>query len=281
MLPRHAVLDELRATGDLSSRLYPNKLGNKVLLLDVDSRAWDIEDPVDFSQMSYGRLNHYLYAQMHGYDYKFMKVPPPPPDTFRTWPKIGGIYQALQLDYQFIVFTDYDVIFPHLKIPIEWFLDHWNVTQEIILTVGTAPRVPGKIQPMRWDRFRRKLSINSGFMIIQKTPLALDFFKDWMECTSEVKFKGCSKWKTTPLHEQRAYADYIRYEYPNTSREVPCDEVLGSDRQPGLCKGTLVQHLFDKGKAHVKAAVQESIANLILPPVIEDLKMDVFRHDLP
>lgn len=63
MLPRHAVLDELRATGDLSSRLYPNKLGNKVLLLDVDSRAWDIEDPVDFSQMSYGRLNHYLYGQ--------------------------------------------------------------------------------------------------------------------------------------------------------------------------------------------------------------------------
>lgn len=212
-------------------------------------------------------------AQMHGYDYQFMKVPPSPPGTFRTWPKVGGIYDALQQDYQFVIFVDYDIVFPHLKIPIEWMLDHWNVTKDIVLTVGLAPDNTTK-NDMRWDRFHNQLSINSGFMIVQNGPVAHDMFRDWRDCPTDIKFPGCSKWKSEPLYEQRAYSDYIRYAYPNTAREIPCDEVLGYELQYAShqCRGTLVRHMFRKGKRHVKAAVEESIAKLILPTVVQELQ---------
>ncbi|PNS18468.1 hypothetical protein CAC42_6285 [Sphaceloma murrayae] len=283
LMPHYDVLKPLR-NGHFGSKLYPNKLGKKVLLLDVDDRTWMKEDPANMTDLAYGRLNHYLYAQMHGYDYKFIQVPRPPQDTFRTWAKIPGIYQALKLDYQFIVFTDYDVIFPHLKIPLEWFLDHWNVTSEIILTSGSAPNLgtKGRKAKMRLDSFHHKLSINSGFMIVQKTPKAHDFFKDWMECTSEVKFKGCATWKNEPLHEQRAYADYIRYEYPGTTREVPCDEVNGNnfrnEGKPARCRGTLVQHMYNDAKSQVRDAVQVAVANVVLPEVIKAMQEGIVNE---
>lgn len=65
MLPDFDVLKKVKASGDLSSRLYPDKLGSKVLLLDIDSRPWEAEDPANLSHMSYGRLNHYFYGDIY------------------------------------------------------------------------------------------------------------------------------------------------------------------------------------------------------------------------
>lgn len=43
--------------------LYPKPLGKKVLMLDIDTRPWNIEASLNKqSQLAWGRLNHYLYG---------------------------------------------------------------------------------------------------------------------------------------------------------------------------------------------------------------------------
>ncbi|KAG8628256.1 hypothetical protein KVT40_004129 [Elsinoe batatas] len=276
MLPPYPVLDQFRERADFSSSRFPTPLGGKVVLLDVDTRPWSIPDASNMTQISYGRANHWLYAKMHGYDYKYVQAPELPGDIRQTWVKVDAIRNVLLEGYQFIVFTDYDIVFPHLKIPIEWFLDFWNVTPEIILTVGSVPNRTDK-----YDQFHRHLSINTGFMIIQNAPRALDMLKDWAECPSEVKYPGCAQWKIKLSNEQNAYADYVRYTYPNTTRDIECDQVTSSEfmtmPRAKKCRGTLIQHFWAK-KDEVKNAVQASIANLIFPEVIREMKDTVVPH---
>lgn len=77
---------------------------------------------------------------MHGYDYKFVRAPAHA-GLHATWAKVQAVRDVLQQGYQYVVFTDSDVIFPHLKIPMEYLLDHWNVTADIALTLGYAPNI--------------------------------------------------------------------------------------------------------------------------------------------
>jgi len=41
---------------------FPNKLGKSLLILDVDTRAWTRETLDKQEQMTWGRLNHYIYG---------------------------------------------------------------------------------------------------------------------------------------------------------------------------------------------------------------------------
>lgn len=42
--------------------LHPHGLGKDLVILDVDTRAWATESPSNMSQLTWGRLNHYLYG---------------------------------------------------------------------------------------------------------------------------------------------------------------------------------------------------------------------------
>lgn len=211
-----------------------------------------------------------LEAKMHGYDYKFVQVPPVPEGYHGTWAKLGAIRDALGLGYKFIVFTDGDIIFPHLKMPMEYLFDYWNITSEIAVALGYEPDTPGHVDHTPTHR----RTLNTGFMIIQDIPVTKPLFQDWVECPTDVKFTNCSAWKDEPFHEQEAWADYIRYAYPNRDRELPCGEVNGSPYHvktgKAFCGGTLVTHYWT-GKEKVKEAAQAAIAAVVMPSVIDDL----------
>jgi len=178
----------------------------------------------------------------------------------------------LRAGYQYVVFTDSDVMFPHMKLPIEYLLERWNVTSEIAVTLGLAPDLPS-----RHDRIHHKIISNTGFMIVQKTSLTEAIFQDWIDCPTEVKFKGCKHWKKELWHEQSAYSDYIRYEYQNHMREVPCNEVNGAPEQQeqgaAHCDGLLVRHYW-VAKEKLKNAVKESLGELLWPSMMHDLIKD-------
>ena len=42
--------------------LHPQGLGKDLVILDVDTRVWTTEDASNMSQLTWGRLNHYLYG---------------------------------------------------------------------------------------------------------------------------------------------------------------------------------------------------------------------------
>ncbi|KAF2150270.1 hypothetical protein K461DRAFT_230306 [Myriangium duriaei CBS 260.36] len=225
----------------VNSEKYPRRFGKDLVILDVDTRPWNNTNPANMSYITWGRTNHYLYSQIHGYDYKFVQAPLPAEDLHYTWVKVPAIREVLKSNYKFIVFIDSDALFPHLKIPLEYLIDYWNITSDIALAVGLAQ--PDKIN---FDRFHHKQTDNTGFMVVQNIPAAHDLFKDWDECPTDVKYKDCSHWKKIRLHEQNAYSDYIRYDYADVVRELPCDEVNGWSQHRsingGHCSGQLVRH---------------------------------------
>lgn len=206
---------------------------------------------------------------MHGYDYKYIRAPAPPADIHPTWVKVQAIRDTLREGYRFVVFTDYDVVFRRLKVPMEWMLDHWNVTEGIAVTLGLAQDLPD-----RYDRTHHQRIVNTGFMVVQNTDVTDRMFRDWTRCVGEQQHPGCAHWKKQFWHEQSAYSDYIRYDFPNRTREVSCNEVSGSPfhdlKGDKHCDGTLVGHYF-QAKNKVKEAVEASIAELVLPSVVDEM----------
>lgn len=259
----------LKKDAYVGSDQFPRSLGKDLVILDVDTRPWGREKPAAMSPLTWGRLNHYLYAKVHGYDYRYIQAEDPPAGTHATWVKVPAIRKLLKARYKFIVFLDSDAIFPHLKIPIEYMLDHWNVTSDIAMAVGLAIK-----DKENHDRVEGKQTVNTGFMVVQNTNVARRLFKDWDECPTDIKYSDCSHWKNTPLHEQDAYSDYIRYDYPNNTIEIPCTEVNGAPQHRAKgkrhCGGELVRHFWMNKKA-VKEGVEASIAEIFLPGVVREL----------
>lgn len=264
-----SYLGPANITAHLKNDLYPTKLGKKLIILDVDSRPWNINDPKEMTQLDWGRLNHYLYAQNHGYDYRYIQTPNPPQDTHATWVKVEAIAKVLREGYKFVVFTDSDVMFPWLNLPLEYLLSEWNVTSDIAITAGYAPDEPNK-----YDHTHKRRNINSGFMVVQDTSITAQLFKDWIECPTNVKYTECSHWKDEYWHEQSAYSDFVRHDYIDHVRELPCNDVNGGPHHPlegdKKCSGKYVRHYwYDKNK--VKDAVLDSIADTVVPSAVEGL----------
>jgi hypothetical protein len=103
---------------------------------------------------------------------------------------------------------------------------------------------------------RHKVNINSGFIIAQSSDNTQRLFKDWAECPTETRYKGCAIWKDKPFHEQSAFSSHVRYDFldglsidthPEYIRMLPCREANGIPEVAGCgCVGQLVRHYWAK-----------------------------------
>lgn len=164
-----------------------------------------------------------------------------PDYTPNSWFRVPAIRKMLQTSHKYIVFIDSDAVFAYPKISMEWLLHHWTLTNDTAITLGFAE--PDK---STYDRTHRRQGASTGFMVVQNTPAAHRMFRDWEECPTETRYKGCAMWGTDAVHEQDAFSDYIRYEYANVTRQISCDEVDGAPpREAGAvehCAGTFIRH---------------------------------------
>ncbi|KAF2872362.1 hypothetical protein BDV95DRAFT_381883 [Massariosphaeria phaeospora] len=219
-------------------------LGRDICILDVDTRSFDSEDQIfhgpDFDwpkleSYSGGIMNHYMYARAHGYDYKFYKANETD-DRHPTWVKIAGLANTLK-NYKYVVFLDADAIFNQMHVPIEWMLNYWSIDSTISLTMALDP--PGQVNEDK----RGRLYSNTGFIIAQNNPKTFEILKAWDECPTETRYKGCAEWNKVRFHEQSAYGSYIRYDYNNYLKELPCGEANG-EWDLELCQGVFIQHMW-------------------------------------
>jgi hypothetical protein len=239
---------------------YISSLGKDVCILDVDTRPFSDKDQIfhgadfDWSKLepySGGIMNHYMYgeyreqlpdsqrlfhaAKTHGYDYKFYKATSAE-DRHPTWVKVQGLASTLK-NYKYVVFLDADAIFNQMHIPIEWMLNYWSINSTTSLAMALDP--PGDIND---DKNGRRYS-NTGFIIAQNNPKTFEILKAWDECPSETRYTGCSEWNKVRFHEQSAYGSYIRYDYGDYLKELPCNEANG-EWDLELCQGVFVQHMW-------------------------------------
>ncbi|OAK96613.1 hypothetical protein IQ06DRAFT_229427 [Phaeosphaeriaceae sp. SRC1lsM3a] len=250
---------------------YKKPLGSEILILDLETR--DLQSTEAFRKGEYdwrninhvsgGIFNHYTYATIHGYDYKFIQASNFE-DRHATWIKPSALANHIK-KYKFIVFLDADAAFRFLHVPIEWMLNYWDVQPTHAITMAKDPWDP-KSPQFNSDRFNRTYT-NTGFMVVQNTANTLPILKAWHECPDNVRYPNCSDWKTPRFHEQSAFGEYIRYDYEDYVKELDCGEANGF---PGVeisnCQGKLIRHYWFE-KHLVKNDFRENIMNAITLPI--------------
>ncbi|KAH8703180.1 hypothetical protein BGW36DRAFT_312173 [Talaromyces proteolyticus] len=241
---------------------FTEPLGKKVLILDVDTRPLNGEGGMLNETMQYdsithqtaGMLNHYLYAMVHGYEYKFIQSPAYT-DRHQTWVKVPMIREALK-SYDYVVFLDSDAVFPHTHLPVEWLFNYWNIREETLLAMALDPD-----QPFNKDS-RGNTNLNTGFIIAQASPRTTEMLNVWEDCVTDTKFEKCSKWRYEWSHEQAAFSDFMRYEYERGTEviELACTEANGYPQKADSgCSGEFVRH-FWLGKELVADALRDTVS---------------------
>jgi hypothetical protein len=204
-----------------------------------------------------GIMNHYLYAQIHGYDYQYIHTTDYP-GRWSPWTKPPALAELIK-NYRFVVSVDADILFPHLLLPYEWLLNRWDITEDIIVAMALDIDWTDAVDKQGRQR------VNAGFVTLQNTPLTHQLLYDWSECPeSGSKFEGCENYKNVWPAEQGAFNEYIRYEYPKNVREIPCDEGTGSPNSPLACRGQLVQH-YTLNKEDVRPGMETALAAAFMP----------------
>jgi hypothetical protein len=250
---------------------YTKKLGRKMLVLDMDTRplksteAWEKGEYEwrTINHVSAGVFNHYAYAQVHGYDYKFIHAQNFN-DRHATWIKPSVLANLIK-NYDFIVFLDADATFRWMHLPIEWLLNYWNIEKQHAITMALDPWDPASPQ-FNSDRFNRTYT-NTGFMVVQNTENVMDILKAWHECPDDTRYKGCSEWKQPKFHEQSAFGEYIRYDFEEYIKELPCAEANGF---PGVeiahCQGKFIRHYWFE-KSLVKMDFRDNMMQAFTYPI--------------
>lgn len=129
-----------------------------------------------------------------------------------TWIK-PHVLQKMLHRYRFVVFIDADAVIQHLEVPVEFLFNRWNVSPNtsIAMPVDTRQR------PWGGDKHstdsRGKVVLNSGVVVLQNLPHTHDMMQAWAACTTEQRYPGCGHWKDHWSHEQRAFSEYIRYDF--------------------------------------------------------------------
>lgn len=235
---------------DNGGRKYWKKpLGKDILIVDIDTRLpsgtndvfngtkmdWEAVQASGSGLLTVSHVNHFFYckpccpdphsvlrghvlccltprreAQIHGYDYKFFHAQPIK-DHYNTWIKPHAL-QAMLRDYKFVVFIDADAIIQHLEVPMEFLFNRWNVSPStsIALPVDTQQVIDGR--KISVDS-KGKVVLNTGVVVLQNLPYTHEMMDAWKDCTTEKRYPGCGQWKEAWSHEQRAFSEYIRYDF--------------------------------------------------------------------
>lgn len=252
---------------------YTKEMGKDILVLDLDTRPLESTkafnegkyDWRNLNHVSAGAFSHYTYAMIHGYDYKFIQAENFG-DRHATWIKPSAIANELH-KYKWIVFLDADATFRYMHLPIEWLLNYWEIKPEHSLTMALDPWEAANPQ-YNSDRHNRTLT-NTGFMLVQNNARTMEILKAWHECPDDTRYAGCSYWKDSAhrFHEQSAFGEYVRYDYEEYIKELPCAEANGF---PGIkvsqCEGKFIRHYWFE-KTLVKLDFRENLMQAFTLPI--------------
>jgi hypothetical protein len=200
-------------------------------------------------------------AKIHGYKYYYVEIEEFE-DRRASWKKPIIIPEILK-KHKTCIYIDSDAIFPHLNLPVEWLMNYWSINPEIdSLTLALDPD-----KPYNEDKFG-KAYLNTGFIIAQNTARTFEIMDEWRDCPEEGgRHPECTQFKVgfMSLTDQAGFGTYIRYDFPENIKELPCSEANGYPESNTTCIGTLVKHLWSGKDTWLKVAVGQQLRGDLLP----------------
>ncbi|CAI6099752.1 hypothetical protein V2G26_004478 [Clonostachys chloroleuca] len=231
------------------SNRWTEPLGQRLLILDADSRVSEKEidsmltpSPLNDDIMSgrtAGMLNHFLYALIHGYDYRLVKSPPMT-DRHGTWSKVSLIKEALKT-HDYVVFLDADATFQYYRLPYEWLMSMWGFGTDSLVAMPEDPNSPVNQDSKGWVLW------NTGFITAQQSERTQEMFERWENCPLGERYPECKHWAYDWAHEQAAFGAFVRYEYEVGKGKdmvpIPCMDGNGANYiVDKKCGGVFVAH---------------------------------------
>ncbi|OQE35265.1 hypothetical protein PENCOP_c014G04930 [Penicillium coprophilum] len=246
---------------------FTKQLGKKILILDVDSRNLDgpkgllSKAPLNATGLppdTSGRLNHFMFAMIHGYDYRLVQISRAVGRT-GTWTKVTAIKEALK-HYEYVVFLDADAMILYPNLPLEWLFNYWEITPETLVAMALDPEAPHNHD---WNG---RTFLNTGFIIAQESPRTHELFEAWETCPTETRYPDCARWGREWPHEQSAFGNHVRYEFnrPEDIRVLSWAEANGCPKVASTgCVGEFVRHYWGD-KLSLPAAVGDVVLQYFL-----------------
>ncbi|OAA63154.1 Galactosyl transferase [Cordyceps fumosorosea ARSEF 2679] len=228
-------------------------LGKDLCIIDFDDRAFDVPGQIfgpnfmswqnaeSVHGLSLGILNHWLYSKIHGYKYYYIVVGEYE-DRRTSWKKPAVIAKLLA-KHQACIYLDSDALFRNLDLPFEWLMNYWQLSPASnSLALAFDPT-----HEANQDEFGKGY-LNTGFLVAQNNPRTFEVLAAWEDCPNEGgRYPECTKFRTNnpgrPT-DQGGFGTYVRYDYAEIIRELPCDEANGFPEAHAGCDGTFVRHVW-------------------------------------
>jgi hypothetical protein len=157
---------------------------------------------------------------------------------------------------------DSDAIFPQISLPFEWIMNYWALDP----AVDSVAMAIDPDKPYNRDRLG-KLYLNTGFIIAHAQPTTFKLMDAWRTCPDEGSpYPECVEFKQPMfnLTDQGGFGTFIRYDFKENVRELPCKEANGFAKSETECRGELVSHLWTGKDTWIKDRVGEQIPGDLL-----------------
>jgi hypothetical protein len=156
------------------------------------------------------------------------------------------------------IYLDSDAIFRFMDLPFEWLLNYWKLYPDNnSLALALDPD-----SDWNKDKFG-KLYLNTGFIISQNNPMTYKIMNSWNRCPdNDTPFPGCQEFRlNSPGRptDQGGFGTYIRYNYTEHIRELPCTEANGFPETQSGCRGEFIRHLWTGKDTQIKADVGQQL----------------------
>lgn len=202
-----------------------------------------------------------IAAKIHGYTYYWVQTGEYE-DRRGSWKKPSILKRVLQ-KHPVCVFVDSDALFNHMDLPFEWLMNYWGIEPgKDLLSLAADPKGPKNLDE------KGRVYDNTGFMVGQAHKTLYDMMDEWDVCADDGgKYPNCTLYRTKDgghPSDQGGFGNYIRYEYEDSVRELPCSEANGFPEHVSSCKGTFIKHLWTGKRDLIKIAVGEQIPGKFL-----------------
>lgn len=228
-----------------------------------------------------GYLNHYIYSRIHGYRYIFAQATVPE-GWNPGWGRINVLKHHLA-DCRVMVYADSDVLFPNLRLPFEWLMNHWETpTNRSTISMSLEPDLDW-IDKIKDSRGRQ--GINTGFIFVHNNDSAdpgvlSELFTKWAACPSDTDYPGCGAFKKNWPAEQWAFSEWVRYEYEENVRELLAEEAFGWPSWD-VVQGPLMRH-YTMAKDDMRTGIESGLAEGMMRIVQESMvanKLELFEFE--